>query len=394
MRFFISIFGVSLIIISLFLTVIRIDKMLYFVAFLSDRNGTRNDIYRINSDGEELTQLTTFFDGYYSFCFVDWFANSLTFLAKGLHSSLSCSGDWGTLMQLDLEGNITYVYGRSHHIPKEADVLDEKMLFIDAGLYDSRKIRLGNIEGNRQTDLGTLSHWYFDKSVQWSKSLSWIIYRTANTETGENQFYRIRPDGSGKELFRNSRGLKLGCSSSALSPSGEKLIFAVRATYPRHENHNVLCNQLYLSYLNTEKFGSQIQLFMNFPDKYRISLGEEMKWSPDGNWLIYSDSHNLNSVSFSNKKHTVLAGFFGDSFGYIGDWTPDSEWFIFAAYDMNREFVKLYRIHPDGTGLEQLTYGEGSDTMPTVSPPIHFSWSKELFLGIGVLLLAVGRFVR
>jgi Tol biopolymer transport system component len=58
------------------------------------------------------------------------------------------------------------------------------------------------------------------------------------------------------------------------------------------------------------------------------------------------------------------------------DWSPDGSWIVFSTYPLHEyNFVpavsNLYRTHPDGSGMEQLTHYETGDlraTQPRYTP--------------------------
>jgi Tol biopolymer transport system component len=58
---------------------------------------------------------------------------------------------------------------------------------------------------------------------------------------------------------------------------------------------------------------------------------------------------------------------------FAGDpnWSPDGKWIVFSTYPLNEfNFVPaisdLYRIHPDGTGMEQISHYESEDLRATI----------------------------
>ncbi len=78
----------------------------------------------------------------------------------------------------------------------------------------------------------------------------------------------------------------------------------------------------------------------------------------------------LEVTSGDETKLTEDAMFAGDS-----DWWLDDEWLVFSTYPLNDfqccQVSNLYRIHPDGSGLEQLTEYETPDlraSQPRLTP--------------------------
>jgi len=106
-------------------------------------------------------------------------------------------------------------------------------------------------------------------------------------------------------------------------------------------------------------------------------------WSPDGSQLTYWRD------PYENGQPTGTAVFVIDADGkherrltdptlFAGapDWSPDGKWIVFSTYPLNEfNFVpkvsNLYRMHPNGSGMEQLTHYESADlraTQPRYTP--------------------------
>ncbi|HZG69699.1 MAG TPA: hypothetical protein VEZ12_23400, partial [Herpetosiphonaceae bacterium] len=101
------------------------------------------------------------------------------------------------------------------------------------------------------------------------------------------------------------------------------------------------------------------------------------RWSPDGSQLTYwRDPYEhgqstgtavfvINADGSDERRLTDPAMFAGDP-----DWSPDGAWIVFSTYPpiqkpgLNPE--NLYRIHPDGSGLEQLTHYETTSPRATI----------------------------
>lgn len=105
-------------------------------------------------------------------------------------------------------------------------------------------------------------------------------------------------------------------------------------------------------------------------------------WSRDGTRLayyrgVYEGDATLSTALYvldigsgDEAKLTDDALFAGDS-----DWSSGDEWIVFSTYPLNDfqccQVSNLHRIHPDGTGLEQLTFNETDElraTQPRYTP--------------------------
>jgi TolB protein len=95
-----------------------------------------------------------------------------------------------------------------------------------------------------------------------------------------------------------------------------------------------------------------------------------VRWSPDGSQFTYwRDPYEngqptgtavfvMNVDGSGERRLTDPEMFAGDP-----DWSPDGEWIVFDTYPLSEfqhvsKVSNLYRMHPDGSGLEQLTHHE------------------------------------
>ena len=108
------------------------------------------------------------------------------------------------------------------------------------------------------------------------------------------------------------------------------------------------------------------------------------RWSPDSAQLVYTRSPYENGKPIGTAVYAINADGSGERrltdpefIAGEADWSPDGEWIVFASYPLfeyNHSTPKtsnLYRIHPDGSGMEQLTFNETTDlraTQPQYTP--------------------------
>jgi Tol biopolymer transport system component len=101
------------------------------------------------------------------------------------------------------------------------------------------------------------------------------------------------------------------------------------------------------------------------------------RWSPDGSQLTYwrglptgTAVFVINADGTNEQRLTDPEMVAGDP-----DWSPDGNWIVFSTYPLAAfqccEVSNLYRMHPDGSGIEQLTHYDTEDlraTQPRYTP--------------------------
>lgn len=107
-------------------------------------------------------------------------------------------------------------------------------------------------------------------------------------------------------------------------------------------------------------------------------------WSPDGSQLVYWRDPYKNGKPAGTAVYVINADGRGerrltDPAENAGDasWSPDEKWIVYATYPLSEynfstpKTSNLFRIHPDGSGKEQLTFNETTDlraTQPQYTP--------------------------
>ena len=95
-------------------------------------------------------------------------------------------------------------------------------------------------------------------------------------------------------------------------------------------------------------------------DPYEISV----RWSPDGKRLVYYRELTLPSGEVTTAVYTVAADGTGERrltapslAATEPAYSPDGEWIVFYTHNVNLEDgdSQLFRMRPDGSGIEQLT---------------------------------------
>jgi hypothetical protein len=95
-------------------------------------------------------------------------------------------------------------------------------------------------------------------------------------------------------------------------------------------------------------------------------------WSPDGRWIAYVTQHGdqgdvyvmrADGADSINLTHSQYANDFQPT------WTPDGQWVVFVSYTAAEGDHELFRMRPDGSGVQQLTDDEYDNLAPSWRPP-------------------------
>jgi Tol biopolymer transport system component len=241
----------------------------------------------------------------------------------------------------------------------------------------------------------------------------WIAYQTLG-ESGSDQVYLVHPDGSGEHpiapdlpghtmlpdwspdgtslIFTNighggpTEPLRLydvetgetrvvfACEDSCLgddepafSPDGTRVAF-VRAQLPFVDDVPADC-ALWVGDLAT----GQIERLTTNADCFDRDVSP--RWSPDGTALAYfkeryEDGQLRGTAIFvldlDTGEETQITDWEINA-GYP-DWSPDGQWIVFAThpvYSFGDVAGDLFRMHPDGSNIEQLTFFEDDTSIPS-----------------------------
>jgi Tol biopolymer transport system component len=189
-----------------------------------------------------------------------------------------------------------------------------------------------------------------DESPSWSPNGEWIAFSSTRDEDGF-KVYVMRPDGSDIRQV-------VDCDSGrpVWSPDSQWIAFTSTCFGT---------SGLYRARAD----GTSLEQLTDIPVVGLFS------WSPDGRWLaFYSEDASLYLVEIETgvvrqlDVEAVAAG--------RPEWSPDSEWLVFTG-EMDEQW-DVFRVLPDGSGLENLTRNPSSDMLPTwVSVPTSLISSSD-----------------
>lgn len=200
--------------------------------------------------------------------------------------------------------------------------------------------------------------------ANWSPDGTKLVFTTRGGETELLYEYDLASKTS-RQLFECGEVL-CGDDEPVYSPDGTKVLF-IRALAPfvndDHQGGEVPSDcGLWVGDVDT---GEVTQLTSNTDppcDREYSPL-----WSLDGSQITYwrapYEAGQLTGTSVwvmdadgTNARELTDPEMFA---GYP-DWSPDGEWIVFSTYPLLEfeccEVSNLYRMHPDGTGVEQLTH--------------------------------------
>jgi Tol biopolymer transport system component len=203
----------------------------------------------------------------------------------------------------------------------------------------------------------------------WSPDGTKLVFETRGGDTEPLYEYDLATESS-RQLFTCENPC-LGDGEPAYSPDGSKVVFG-RAQLPFV--HSDLLGEEVPSdcglWIGDVATGAVEQL----TGKGQMCDRREAspRWSPDGSKIAYfreryDDSGVTNAIFVMDANGgeeqqltdwELVAGY--------PDWSPDGEWIVFAIYPLwtfNFDPVvsNLYRMHPDGSEIEQLTFYETPD---------------------------------
>lgn len=233
---------------------------------------------------------------------------------------------------------------------------------------------------------------------------AWIAYQSDSAATDhEDAVWLIHPDGTGNQELVT--GLRVGTLLPDWSPDGMKLVVASRGgkTEPLYEYDlkSEKTTQLFActgrcvgddepAYSHDGRYVAFTRYLGPFvsdrPSDCGLWVGDRrtrrtrqltsnkdcdreyyVRWSPDGHHLTYHRELTANDGTITTAVYTINSDGTGErrltdpAMGAGSpDWSPGGRWIVFNTHPLNvfqtRGPSVLYRMHPDGTGLQQLSH--------------------------------------
>lgn len=196
---------------------------------------------------------------------------------------------------------------------------------------------------------GTLQ--YESWGPTWSPDGQWILFMSDAGPKPGWDMYRVHPDGTGLEQITNSGDSGSPPGEPDWSPTGEQIVY-----------------REFTRIFIMDADGSHNRLLIDAETQ-----AASPSWSPDGEWIAFVENpawqqFTLSRIRVDGTEHSRIV-----TFRLLSDpaWSPDGEWIAFTAQAAAnpRELLEIWKIHPDGTGLEQITYMSKCEPYsPTWSP--------------------------
>lgn len=192
----------------------------------------------------------------------------------------------------------------------------------------------------------------------WSPDGTRIVFTTRGGETEPLYEYDLETETS-RQLFVCEDPC-VGDDEPAYSRDGTKVAF-IRALGPFLPTGPSDCG----IWIGDVATGEVTQITSNTDPP----CGRELfpRWSPDGSQLTYWQGVPTGIAVFVINADGTQATRLTDPEMFAGDpdWSPDGNWIVFSDHPLHEfqccEVSNLYRIHPDGSGMERLTHYDTAD---------------------------------
>ncbi|TAV99124.1 hypothetical protein ELI24_12470 [Rhizobium ruizarguesonis] len=189
-------------------------------------------------------------------------------------------------------------------------------------------VEIYNVETGRAREV-----WQTDRLVEapnFSPDGSYLLMN------GDGLLYRLPLDGG--EVVKVDTGFAVNCNNDhGISPDGTEIVISDKTEFGKSA-----------IYILPIEGGTPRLITQNLPSYWH-------GWSPDGRQLAYcgirDDLFDIYTISVDGGAETRLTHGEGRNDG--PDYSADGQWIYFNS--SRTGLMQIWRIHPDGTGLEQVT---------------------------------------
>jgi Tol biopolymer transport system component len=324
------------------------------IAFVGARGGIREDIYVMNKDGSNQTNLTKSYTVEQT---PKWSPDGQRLAFTSSQAGYSQSD---SLTVMNADGS-----EKKHIIPPK--IFGHSSIYGYSWSPDGTKIlywgspqdiQVVNADGSNHRNL-TASSLTAELDAAWSPDGTRIAF--AKYQNDESQIFDMNPDGSNQLQLTFDAGRHL---NPTWSPDSRKIA--------------------YLRWLN-----QKTELFvMNSDGSGQVKLADvpletPLAWSPDGKYIAFNSKPASNSTLWQihlvkpdgSELKPLTTGANDRDFS----WSPDSKQILFSGIASNR-LSDIFVINTDGSNLKNLTNSDASETAPAWSPDgsrITFSSNRD-----------------
>ena len=259
-----------------------------------------------------------------------------------------------------------------YRIPKDAHEIrfspDGRWIVYPSQSEKNRMLHRVHLDGSGRREVVEASHLIL--SMEWSPDSQQIVYTTLEeTRVG---VYTVRVADSSRQQIP---GLPLFIYRSVWSPDGEWLLFG--SNFEGEEN--LFRVRVDGSGFQAVTEGSRID---DYPD-----------WSPDGENIIFistraAENGQIYRLSLADGQVRRLTS--RDVNYFDLSYSPDGQWIVFIAQQLDDWKNGIYRMRPDGSDLEQLTSPDELITQPQWFPLVDLPMRVWLLAGVGVVMSGAG----
>lgn len=222
-----------------------------------------------------------------------------------------------------------------------------------------------NVDGSGEQRVTHAPKGLFDDQPDWSPDGSQLVFSRCVPDDGLCAVYAVHADGSHLKRLSPPCPGRTGppkCeddSKVSFLPDGKHVVFT-RGSGKPDRTQMTQHSDLVVSDLKGE---SRRVVLGSKPYQAEYNYAA---YSPDGRQLVYEHFNSLRPkprlrralfVATSNGKGDHRITPWALDAGDSPDWSPDGKWIVFRSnVELENKQSQIYLIHPDGSGLKQLTH--------------------------------------